>query len=72
MSSASGLLRAIAARIAQVLSFEGHSLGRRATEMNTVDAPAERAAAQPPETEYSEREIEDREREIRILMAMWM
>jgi hypothetical protein len=72
MTSALGLLRAVTAWLERILPFEGHDFGRQTDEGRAAEQRAEQAAGKPPETEYRECEIDERERELRMLMAHWM
>jgi hypothetical protein len=73
MSGAPGLLELIAATAARVLSFGAPATSRAdGQETSAVEVRQTRTPAWPDEPEVSDREQEERVRELQILMATWM
>jgi hypothetical protein len=73
MSTRHGLLQGFAAWFAHALSVEGRSWGQDAGEEKAVEPTVGRAAPWwPPEIERGAGDIDEKELQIRILMATWM
>lgn len=71
MSSGHGLLQSIIAQLARLPAF-----GTERSPLHGNTGPVESSPASPaaksPEADYSQRETDDREREMRIMTATWM
>lgn len=70
MSAQPNLLQIIAGLLVHVFSFKRWDQHPGAS--GRIETPAERAAVPPPGPDFGEREGDEREREIRVMMATWM
>lgn len=70
MSARGGWLQGALARLAGALSF--NKSASRASDPEAGAVAAIPTPARPVDGEYNERELRDRERELRILMSTWM
>ena len=74
MSGATSPWQAVAIRLERLLGLTVRPLGQLADALNPVapSPPSNRASRTSPEAEDRERRLEDRELELRMLMAHWM
>ena len=74
MSGATGTWQAIAIRLERLLGLTVRTAGHLADVANPAASspPSRRASTKSPEAEDRERQLEDRECELRMLMAHWM
>ena len=74
MSGATGAWQAIAIRLERLLGLTVRPAGHLADVVNPAASspPSRRANTTSPEAEDRERQLEDRELELRMLMAHWM
>jgi hypothetical protein len=70
MSAQLGLLQMVSSLLAHVLRRNGQE--RHSAAGDPAPASTEQRAARSPESDYSERDSEEREHQLRVMMATWM